>query len=118
MVDDTVEESGKGASVAESPRMDGIKHISEGRVELVVLVQVSMTEVFDIFGEVTKEKDVVLADFACNFDLAKLAKSLTWISVANPHICTIAGSDDKASVQAEFHVARSRCLGTSGRNVL
>jgi hypothetical protein len=39
------------------------------RVKLEGAIEVSVAEFLDIFGEVAKEEDVVLADLTSNFDL-------------------------------------------------
>lgn len=74
MIDDAVEEGGKGTSVAEGAGVDGVEHFSEGRVEIVLLVEVGVAEVVNVFCEVAEEENVVLTDFAGNFDLTKLVK--------------------------------------------
>lgn len=44
-----------------------------------------VAEIFDIFGEVAKEEDVLLTDFTSDLDVG-----------------TVAGADDKTSVQTEW----------------
>lgn len=76
MLDDAVEEGGEGARVAEGARVDGIEDLGEGRLQLVVVVEVGMAEVFDVFGEVAEEEDVLLADLAGDFDLGSVSLEL------------------------------------------
>lgn len=70
MLDDAVEESTKSAGITKGTRLDRVKDGGKLWVELVVVVQVGVAEVFDVFGKVTKEEDVLITDFARDFDLA------------------------------------------------
>lgn len=80
MINDAVKKRRKRARIAEGTRVDAVKHGSESRVELVFLVEVSVAELIDIFGEVAEEEDVVLADFARDFDLSWSACE-SWINI-------------------------------------
>lgn len=61
--------------VAEEAGVDGVEDGGEVRVEFegvwVVVVEVAVAEVADVFGEVAEEEDVLVADFAGYFDLLK-----------------------------------------------
>jgi hypothetical protein len=70
---DAVEERGEGTCVAKGAGMDGVENGGKGWVELVVLVEMRMAEVVDIFGEVAKEEDILLSDFTGDFNLTNLA---------------------------------------------
>ena len=64
-----VDEGGKGVLVAKSTGVEGIKDSVEFRVELVFTIVVIVAEVFDVFGEVAKEEDVLVAGFTSDLDL-------------------------------------------------
>lgn len=53
--------------------MNSIEDGGEGWIQLVVGVKMGMAEIFNIFSQVSEEEDVVLADFASDFDLEILA---------------------------------------------
>jgi hypothetical protein len=69
VVDDAVEQCREGLRIAKGTVMDAVENSGESRVQLVVLVEVSVTEIVDVFSEVAEEEDVVLANLACNFNL-------------------------------------------------
>lgn len=69
MVNDTIAESGKAASVAEFTTFDSIKDFGEVRVELEVAIVVGVAEILDVFCQIAKEEDVGFANLAGNFDL-------------------------------------------------
>lgn len=64
MVDNAVDQSAELACIAERPVADGVKNARQLRVELEAAVEVVVTEIFDILGEITEQEDVVLADFS------------------------------------------------------
>lgn len=66
---DGVRERGEIIFVAEHIVLDSVKDALELRVQLEVAVEVSVAELFDILGEIAEEEDVLLADFAGDFDL-------------------------------------------------
>lgn len=67
--DDGVDEGRKGRLVAKHALLDGVKHLFQFRVEFVFAVIVGVAEVFDVFGQVAKEEDVLVAGFTRDFDL-------------------------------------------------
>ena len=69
MVFDGVDECGKGALVAKGIGIEGIEDSVEFWVELMFAVVVVVTEVFDVFGKVAKEENVLITGFASDFDL-------------------------------------------------
>lgn len=69
MVFDGVDKSGKGALVAKSARVDGFKDSLEFGVELMFAVVVVVTEVFNVFGEVAEEENVLVAGFTSDLNL-------------------------------------------------
>lgn len=78
-----------------------------------------VAEFVDVLRKVAKEENVLVTDFTCDFDLGMSANPYMSESVLlDTHISTIARSDDEATVEAELHVARSRCLGSGGRDML
>ena len=60
---------GEATCVAEHVGFDGVEHFHEIGIRSEVAIVVSMTEIFDVFGEVAKEEDVLFADFSSDFDL-------------------------------------------------
>ena len=71
VVGNRVAKSGKPTGVAESVGFDGVKNAREVRVESEGAVGVGVAEVFDVFGEIAEEEDVVGGDFAGYFDLGR-----------------------------------------------
>ena len=69
MLFDGTDESRESTCVTESAFLDFLEHFGEIGVEGVRTVGVRVAEVFDVFSEITKEEDVVLADFAGDFNL-------------------------------------------------
>lgn len=69
VIDDGIAERGETSSVAEHAGFNGVEDLFEVFVELEGAVVVGVAEVFDVFGEVAEEEDVVFADFAGDFDL-------------------------------------------------
>ena len=72
VLDDAVEQRGEGARVAKLARVDGVEDVGEVGVELVLLVEVAVAEVFDVLGQVAEEEDVFFANLARDFDLVWL----------------------------------------------
>lgn len=69
VIDYGVAEGGEAAGVAEHAAFDGVEDFLKVLVELEGTVGVGVTEVFDVFGEIAEEEDVIFADLARNFDL-------------------------------------------------
>ena len=69
MLVDGVDKGGEVALVAECAALDGVEDFLELGVELEIAVEVVVTEIFDVFGEVAEEEDVLFADFAGDFNL-------------------------------------------------
>ena len=69
MLDDGVDEGGKGGLVAKHALVDGVKDLFQFGVEFVFAVVVGMAEIFDVLGQVAKEEDVLIAGLAGDFDL-------------------------------------------------
>lgn len=89
MLNDTVDQRGKALSIAKCTVVDVIEDGCELRIKLVLRVQMGVTEVLDIFGKVTKEEDVLFADFAGDFNLKSVSCCLRQIE---PRILTFAPS--------------------------
>jgi len=66
---DSVDQCGEGTCVTEHTTFDGVEDLEEVGVECVCAVGMGVTKIFDVFGEVAEEEDVVFADFAGNFNL-------------------------------------------------
>ena len=71
MIDDRITQSGEAARVAKHVGFDGVEDAGEVGVEGEVAVGVGVAEVFDVFGEVAEEEDVVGGYFAGYFDLRR-----------------------------------------------
>ena len=71
VVADGADEGRELVGVTESVGLDGLEDFDEVRVYGVGSVVVRVTQVFDVFGQVAKEEDVVLADLAGDFDLVE-----------------------------------------------
>ena len=110
MVHYTVHQRAELSCVAESATADRGEDLLELGVEVEFAVEVGVAEVFDIFGEVAEQEDVVFADFAGDLDGRGLAavvvmdigetkerKSNTYFDVG-----TVAGADDEAAVEDEL----------------
>ncbi len=69
MVDDAVDECGEGTGLPESTLFNLIKDLGKGFVEMVIAIDVAVAQIVDVFGEVAEEENVLLADFARDFDL-------------------------------------------------
>lgn len=69
MLNNAVEQRAEGSSVAEAPLVDLVEDLSELGLKLVVVVEMPVAQIVDILREVAKEENVLLADFARNFDL-------------------------------------------------
>lgn len=69
MVDDAVDESREGASITKLALVDGVEDVGKVRVKLILLVEVGVAELLDVFGEVTEKEDVLLADLTGDFNL-------------------------------------------------
>lgn len=54
--------------------MDGVENSRELFVEVVLLVKMRMPQLIYVLGEVSKEEDVVFADFTSNFDLQNVSR--------------------------------------------
>tara|TARA_R110002003_G_scaffold42_3_gene3084 strand:+ start:14478 stop:14738 length:261 start_codon:yes stop_codon:yes gene_type:complete len=66
---DAVDESREFLSVAKGAVVDVVEDNGELGIELVVAVEMGVSEVLDIFCEVAEEEDIVLADFTGDFNL-------------------------------------------------
>ena len=62
-------EGGEVACVAECVALDCVEHALQLGVKLEIAVEVSVTEILDVFGEIAEEEDVLFADFAGDFNL-------------------------------------------------
>ena len=71
VVADGADEGGELVGVAESVGLDGVEDFDEIRVYGVGAVVVCVAQIFDVFGQVAEEEDVVFADLAGDFDLVK-----------------------------------------------
>lgn len=101
VIGDGTAQGGEAVRVAEGAVLDGVEDLGEVRVELETAVVVGVAEVFDVLGEIAEEEDVGLADFAGDFDVG-----------------SVAGADDQAAVEDEFHVAGATGFRACGGDVL
>ena len=110
MVHYTVHQRAKLSCVAESATADRAEDLLELGVEVEFAVEVGVTEVFDIFGEVAEQEDVVFANFAGDLDGRGLAAVVvmdigeTKERKSNTHfdVGTVAGANDEATVEDEL----------------
>ena len=100
LVDDGVHQGGELFRIAECALLDRLEHALEHGVEVEFGVEVSVSQIFDVFGQVAEEEDVVLADFARDFDVG-----------------AVAGADDETAVEDEFHVARLKFKSVTVRSI-
>lgn len=101
MVHDAIDESAECICVTEHAVLDGVEHILKVGVELELGVEVGVAEILDIFREVAKQEDVLLANLSCDLDVRP-----------------VAGSDDQTAVQDELHVGSTGSFGSRSGNVL
>lgn len=66
---DGIGEGGEVARVAKCVALDCVEDALQLGVKLEIAVEVSVTEILDVFSEVAEEEDVLFADFAGDFDL-------------------------------------------------
>ena len=75
LIDDGIAQGAEAIRIAESATLDGIKDFGEVGVEFEVAIGVGVAEVFNVFGEVTEEKDVGLADFASDLNVGSVTST-------------------------------------------
>ena len=120
MVYDCVDDGRELIHVAEHARTDGVEDFLQVWIDRVRAVGVVVTEIFDVLGEVAEKEDVVVTDFASDFDLESVSSGQVWLGDHGSltYICTIASANDQSTIQHKLHVARARSLRSSSRNVL
>lgn len=64
------EKSREVRGIAECAGANSIKNTGELRIESEAAVHMFVPDFFNVFGEISKEKDVLFANFAGNFDLS------------------------------------------------
>lgn len=69
MLHNAVNKGGESTSITESAVPNFVKDGSESWIELILAVQVAVTKVIDVFGQISEEEDVVLANLAGDFNL-------------------------------------------------
>jgi hypothetical protein len=69
MFRDAGDKSGEWALVAELAALNGLENLLQLRMNLVLAVEVCVTEVFDVLGEVSEEEDVLVTCLTGDFDL-------------------------------------------------
>jgi hypothetical protein len=69
VLDNAIDQRREGARVAEGTFLDCIEHLSKTLVELVRPIDVTVAKVLNVLCEVAEEEDVVLPNFASNFNL-------------------------------------------------
>lgn len=55
--------------IAKHAALDSLKDLRELRVDLEVAINVSVAELLDILSKISEKENVLLADFAGDFDL-------------------------------------------------
>ena len=101
LIDDGVAKRAEAVCVTEFATFDGVKHFGEVIVKLEVAICVGMTEILDVLGEGTEEKDVGFADFASDLDVGSVTRT-----------------DDQPAVQDKLHVAGSTGFRTCSGDML
>jgi hypothetical protein len=69
MVFNAADEGAECVRITKGVFVDFVKDSLEVRVNGMRAISMSVAEIFDIFGEVAKEKDIVLSDFSSDFNL-------------------------------------------------
>jgi hypothetical protein len=106
VVDDRVDQVRELAGVAKHALADGLEHFLEHRVEVELLVEVRVAEVFDILAQVAEEEDILFSNLTSDLGLrVSYSFSCRRDNAAYLNIRTIAGTDDETAVQYELHVA-------------
>jgi len=62
MLHDAVDKRRELASIAKSAGSNGIEDTFQLWVDLEVAVEMGVAQIFDVFGEIPKKEDIVLAD--------------------------------------------------------
>jgi hypothetical protein len=73
VLDNTVEKSREALSIAEHASVDGVEDLRELGLELVLRIEMCVSEVFNILCKVTEEEDVFFADFTGNLNLRRVS---------------------------------------------
>jgi hypothetical protein len=71
VLDDAVDKCGETVSVAELSLTDNIENSGQLGIKLILRVDMSVSQILNVFGKVTEEEDVLLANLTGNFDLVK-----------------------------------------------
>ncbi len=69
MLFNAADQGAEGVRVTKSVFLDLVENSLEVRIDSVRAISMGMTKIFDIFGKVSKEKNIVFSDFTSNFDL-------------------------------------------------
>jgi hypothetical protein len=69
MVFNPADQCAECVRIAKSVFLDFVKDSLKVGVNGVRAISMSVAEVFDVFGKVAKEEDVVFSDFSSNFNL-------------------------------------------------
>jgi hypothetical protein len=72
MLHDAIKQGGEALGIAKGAAVDVIKYIGELRLELVLLVQMRVTEVLNILRKVTEQEDVLFTNLAGDFNLLRV----------------------------------------------
>lgn len=62
-------ERGKVSCVAKHVVLNGLEDLLQGGVQLEVTIEVTVTEIFNIFSKISKEEDVLVTNLSGYFDL-------------------------------------------------
>jgi hypothetical protein len=72
MLHDAIEQGREALGIAKGAAMDMIEYVGELGLELVLLVQMRVAEVFDILGKVTEQEYVLFTNLAGDFNLLRM----------------------------------------------
>lgn len=67
------DQSREVSCIPEGAAADRIEDLGKALIELEPAVEVTMTEVFNVLGQISKQKDVLLADLAGDFNLRSIS---------------------------------------------
>lgn len=108
MVADGRDHAHEVVGLTEGALLDGLEHLDEVGVDGVSAVGVVVANVLDVLGKVTEQEDVLLADFAGDFDLWRVSKRSYDTDEGFAYVGTIACSDNETTVEDELHVTGTR----------
>jgi acetolactate synthase regulatory subunit len=71
VLNNAVDERGEAFSVAKPSSTNAVENSGQLGIELVVRVDMSVSQILNVFRKVTEKEDVLLANFTRNLNLAR-----------------------------------------------